>query len=706
MRNLSPDRLFGRFLPIAVALLLIAGLSVAVEGTYAAFFATTSNGSNSFGSKTIFPRDRSISARDLRDASSGSEANKSDPLSYVGDALTTTSAGNMVSGSNTYLEFTMSSHLPAGRSVTGAQFKFSLASQGGPGSGNACFWFEVRSGGSVIGTHGSYASSIGCSSGNTLAEFDTSISEVSTTDIANGLVVRAYAWETSGAKKVKVDLATVTGTTASTSFTSYEQQLVDTSSGTVTTPWLLSSVDAVIHTSASAWPAAAATTKYLKLTFDPAVPSGAVISSATLNFVYKPSAAASSPGLCYYADVFQGTTLLGSHGSSSSAYSCNTSGTVYVTDAISLTEVNTAAKANALVVKLYMWWAGCVSAAQVERRPGAAHHQLLRQLTPTIGRDGDHRGSALALRHRGLAQGAVRGVARTAGRALLDDLGQRERAALLARQRRDRPRPRPRLPGRLSVHARRLPVDVPRPSLDDAAVRRLRHGRGDERALPLPARPRADRPLDGVRHADADGPRLRLAALARRGRPRGRRDRLARRHGDALRRHPARRGLDVDDDQLARGDAARVLHLRRRGAGRPARGAPRDDPDGHPQGVHRAEGVHLPARAEHAARHRHDRVLRAGDAQVAPDLDLRLPHPRGGLERARRSWRSRSPTASRTSTGRSSAASTSTTSRRASPSSSTRTSTSSRRSPSTAPRAGSGRASCASATARAIRARG
>ena len=34
-------------------------------------------------------------------------------------------------------------------------------------------------------------------------------------------------------------------------------------------------------------------------------------------------------------------------------------------------------------------------------------------------------------------------------------------------------------------------------------------------------------PFDGVRHADADGPRLRLAALARRGRPRRRRDRLA-----------------------------------------------------------------------------------------------------------------------------------------------------------------------------------
>ena len=39
--------------------------------------------------------------------------------------------------------------------------------------------------------------------------------------------------------------------------------------------------------------------------------------------------------------------------------------------------------------------------------------------------------------------------------------------------------------------------------------------------------------------------------------------------------------------------------------------AARDDPDGHPQGVHRAEGVDLPARAVDAAGRRHDRVLRA-----------------------------------------------------------------------------------------------
>ena len=194
-------------------------------------------------------------------------------------------------------------------------------------------------------------------------------------------------------------------------------------------------------------------------------------------------------------------------------------------------------------------------------------------------------------------------------------------------------RARPRLSGRLSVHARRLSVDVPRPAVDDAAVRGLRHGRGDERALPLPARARPDGALDGVRHADADGLRLRPRALARRGRPRGRRDRLARRHGDALRRHPAERRLDVDDDQRAGGDAARVLRLRRREAGRAARGAARHGADRHPQGVHRAEGMDLPAEAVDAARRRHDRVVLARDAADAPGLDQRLPHPRGGLDR-------------------------------------------------------------------------
>ena len=169
--------------------------------------------------------------------------------------------------------------------------------------------------------------------------------------------------------------------------------------------------------------------------------------------------------------------------------------------------------------------------------------------------------------------------------------------------------------------------------VDDAPVRRLRHGRGDERALPLPARPRPDRALDRVRHADADGPRFRPRPLARRGRRRGRRARHGRRHEDALRRHPAHRRHRLDDDQRAGGDPARLLRRCRRGERVRDRPARRHDPDRHPQGVHRPEGVVLPDRPGDAPGHRHGRVRHHRDAALAPDLDLRLPHPRGGLDR-------------------------------------------------------------------------
>src|SRR5680860_1857805 len=44
-----------------------------------------------------------------------------------------------------------------------------------------------------------------------------------------------------------------------------------------------------------------------------------------------------------------------------------------------------------------------------------------------------------------------------------------------------------RRPGTAAIHARRARVDVPRPDVDDAPVRRLRHRRRVERALPVPA---------------------------------------------------------------------------------------------------------------------------------------------------------------------------------------------------------------------------
>ena len=106
-----------------------------------------------------------------------------------------------------------------------------------------------------------------------------------------------------------------------------------------------------------------------------------------------------------------------------------------------------------------------------------------------------------------------------------------------------------------------------------------------------------------------------------------------RRHGGPARRPAAGQRLDVDDDQLAGGADLGDVHRRGR-EGRLAAGRARGhDPERHPQGVRRPEGVPVPARAVDAPRDRHDRVRDARDAALEHGLDQRLPHPRGRLDR-------------------------------------------------------------------------
>jgi hypothetical protein len=101
-----------------------------------------------------------------------------------------------------------------------------------------------------------------------------------------------------------------------------------------------------------------------------------------------------------------------------------------------------------------------------------------------------------------------------------------------------------------------------------------------------------------------------------------------------LRRHRPRQGHDLDDDQLHGADRSGDVP-RGRGEARDALGeGRRDPPERHPQGVHRPEGVHLPAAALDAAHHGPVLLLREARAEVEHDLDLRVPHPRGGLDGA------------------------------------------------------------------------
>ena len=186
----------------------------------------------------------------------------------------------------------------------------------------------------------------------------------------------------------------------------------------------------------------------------------------------------------------------------------------------------------------------------------------------------------------------------------LDDVRGRGRASLHVGSPR-RGRLRRGVPGRVPLHAGDPPERLSRPALDDAAVQRLRHRRGDQPPLPLPIGERPDGPLGRLRHADADGPGFGRAHLARRGRPLRRRHRFAGRHGAPLRGDPARRDHNLDDDQLAGRDPARDVPGRCREAGRRVRSGRRDPSERHLEGVHRPEGVHLPARALDAAGGRH-----------------------------------------------------------------------------------------------------
>ena len=122
---------------------------------------------------------------------------------------------------------------------------------------------------------------------------------------------------------------------------------------------------------------------------------------------------------------------------------------------------------------------------------------------------------------------------------------------------------------------------------------------------------RRHRPERRVRSADADGARSGSRAVARRGGQVRRERDVARRHGGALQRHRSRRDHLVDDDQLTGLDDLRDVPGRGREAGRELADAVGHDPERHPQGVHRAEGIHLPAAPVDAADHRHLRLLRA-----------------------------------------------------------------------------------------------
>lgn len=350
MRPRLPD---GRLRPalrrasvLGVAVAAFATTSVALAG-----FTSSAGTSATYVTKRIFPGVRSAWAWHVGDASAGgAEVDNSDALSYADAVTATTKNWSTAFATTRFDDFDFAGGRPAGIHVTAASFKFTFAPS--RAQDTACFYIDVRraSTNALLGTHGSSGTPSACTTGaGTTTTVDIS-AEVTTTDIANDLRIRVYA-NNSTNRPLKIDLASVSVTTPYDTSTLLEKRWDDEANAASTvTLWPFVATDATVYTSSGSFATTFNAARYVKFTPNVTVPTGAVISNAQVQLAYRSNT--NGDQTCWYFEVYNGATLIGTHGSSATPVSCNST-TSYVTDTISVPEVSTPAIANAVVIKVY-----------------------------------------------------------------------------------------------------------------------------------------------------------------------------------------------------------------------------------------------------------------------------------------------------------------------------------------------------------------
>ena len=347
----APDSGLRRPVRWGVAVGAAVAMFVTTSAALAAFSSLASNGAT-LSTKRIFAGVRSAWPSDVRDASGGAaETNSSDVLSYADGLTATTKSWSSAFAATRFDDFDFSGGRPAAVPVTTATFNFTFA----PSRSNdgACFYVEVRraSTNALLGTHGSSGSPSACSTGATVAATVSVSSEVTNTDIANDLRIRVYA-NNSTNRPLKIDLASVTITTPWFTTTLFEKRWDDEANAAAAVVlWPFVATDGTAYTTVGNLATAFNATRYLKFTPNQAVPAGAAISNAQVQFAYK--SATNGDTTCWYFEVYDGATLIGTHGSSGTPVSCNAT-TSYVTNTVSIPEVDTVAEANSLVLKAYL----------------------------------------------------------------------------------------------------------------------------------------------------------------------------------------------------------------------------------------------------------------------------------------------------------------------------------------------------------------
>jgi hypothetical protein len=325
---------------------LYAIVATSVAG---ALFGASDAGSMSVSSKRIFPTSQTSSAWSGQDSSSGTAAAGTDVWAAVDNRLFTSAALTTAFSASRYVDVTLSSPFPTDIPVSAMALNLSMAETGG---GTSCVYVEVRraSTNAVLGTEGSSSTPYACSSTTTQATTTSNLTYVTSSTDADDLMLRIFM-RNSSSRRVTIDRAVVTGVTYTTAFTLNETTVTDASSGVgATTPWALAVDDSTTYAPTSSWTTAFSATRYLKLSFEPTVPAAATITGATLRHAFASATAGQTS--CIYIEVYSGTTLLATHGSSASPLACTTLVT-QTTSVVSLPELDTATEVNNAVIRIY-----------------------------------------------------------------------------------------------------------------------------------------------------------------------------------------------------------------------------------------------------------------------------------------------------------------------------------------------------------------
>ena len=227
--------MLGVVLTVAAALAAFVGFGLA--GTSAQFSNQQPAAANITVGR-IFHGTRDTTAFSVTDTSSGSSSDVSSGDAFAGDGrYFLTAAWPAAFDPSRYIELDLNSPLPAGLTVSGGQLSLRFA--GDSGGTTACVYVEIRSAstGTLISSHGSSGSPLGCASGTSNITVSPSLNALTTTDIANDLRVRIYGRD-SATGPIRLDQVAVSGATPYASFTLYPILTRDVHDGqTDLIPW-------------------------------------------------------------------------------------------------------------------------------------------------------------------------------------------------------------------------------------------------------------------------------------------------------------------------------------------------------------------------------------------------------------------------------------------------------------------------------------